>query len=438
MPLLTITKNTVFKKTTASSSNLSAQDKFAVDAGQTFQVNYAFRVGNHCLVKLQQPLGTVGKIGYFFLGHVQVDLEEVRGVWLTNIDSNILCSRNNIREGLKLLKDLGFNTIYPVVWNRGFTVYPSPVAEAFIGESVMPASTIPNCQFINRDMLAEIIEEAKPHNLRVIPWFEYGLMTLPGSLIEQRHPDLITLDKRGQKIRIKTANGKPDDQIWLNICHPEARKFMVDLIADVAERYEVDGIQLDDHFGFPVELGYDKFTQDLYKEENSGKAAPSNHTNSAWTTWASNKVTSLLEEVFKAVKNKRPDCLISISPNPLDFSKKNYLADWEKWEKNGLVEELVVQVYRNNVPSFENEIKKTEIIKASSHIPGAIGVFTGNKSRFVPSDLIKQQAQKVRDNKLAGNVFFFYETVVKPYRKNSNNQVEQIARNSTEIESWLA
>ncbi len=32
---------------------------------------------------------------------------------------------------------------------------------------------------------------------------------------------------------------------------------MVDLITDVVDRYPVAGIQLDDHFAFPVELGYD-------------------------------------------------------------------------------------------------------------------------------------------------------------------------------------
>ncbi|MBW4636930.1 MAG: family 10 glycosylhydrolase [Gloeocapsa sp. UFS-A4-WI-NPMV-4B04] len=290
MPLLTVTQNTFFKKINAQSTNPPPQKVFSVNAGQSFNVKYAFRVGVHYFVKLKQPLDPVGEIGYFFQAHVDVQAEELRGVWLTSVDSNVLNSRDTIKSGLEELKKLGFNTIYPVVWQRGFTLYPSDIAKEFIGSPVMPDSA-----FENRDMLAEIIEEAKPHGFRVIPWFEYGLMTLPGSQLEQRHPELLTLDSKPNpdKIRLKSHDkNKPDDHVWLNPCHPEVQKFMVDLIADVAARYEIDGIQLDDHFGFPVELGYDKFTQDLFKAEK-GIDAPQEHTEPEWVEWASGKVTNL-------------------------------------------------------------------------------------------------------------------------------------------------
>jgi uncharacterized lipoprotein YddW (UPF0748 family) len=50
-------------------------------------------------------------------------MEEIRGVWLTNADSDILQSRENIRKGFAQLKALEFNTIYQVVWQRGYTLY---------------------------------------------------------------------------------------------------------------------------------------------------------------------------------------------------------------------------------------------------------------------------------------------------------------------------
>jgi hypothetical protein len=60
--------------------------------------------------------------------------KERRGVWLTNVDSEVLFSRQNLAEAVELLADHGLNTLYPTVWNRGFTLYPSSVAEPVLGE----------------------------------------------------------------------------------------------------------------------------------------------------------------------------------------------------------------------------------------------------------------------------------------------------------------
>lgn len=406
MPLLKIIRDTVFKKTAAQSFSLSAKDKFSVKAGQSFQIDYAFRVGQHCFVQLQKSIGTIGKIGYFFTPHIEVKIEEVRGIWLTNVDSNVLNSAAHIQQGLQQLKLLGFNTIYPVVWQRGFTLYPSPIAKEFIGSAIAP-----DVNFANRDMLAEVVEAARNLNLRVIPWFEYGLAALPGSAVANRHPQLLTLDKNGNSIRTKTIDGKPDHFVWFNPCHPEVQNFIVELIADVATRYAVDGIQLDDHFGFPVELGQDSFTRELYGVENRGKPLSSDPKNADRLKWTTQKLTDLLTQIVRRVKANCPDCLISMSPNPLEFSKTNYSVDWQSWVRQGLVDELVIQVYRDQLSSFTNEISKREIHDISNSIPTIIGILSGLKTKSIHTGRLLEQIREVRQRKLSGVSFFFYETL---------------------------
>jgi uncharacterized lipoprotein YddW (UPF0748 family) len=431
MPLLKINNDTFFTKSSHNLNKLADEDKLRVSMGESLNIKYAFKVGDSCLVKLEQELGTVGKVGYFNQKDIDVEVAEIRGTWLTNVDSDILHSRTNIEVGLQRLKNLGFNTIYPVVWQRGFTLYPSKIAQDFIGFSVMENPGF----FQNRDMLAEIIEIAKPLNLRVIPWFEYGLMTPPNSPLAQKYPDLLHLDSRQNKIRLKSHDkDKPDIQAWLNLCQPKVQQFLVDLIADVVERYEIDGIQLDDHFGFPVEMGYDLFTQTLYEREQKVKPIAPYYKDSNWVSWATNQTTQLLEKIFHAVKSKRSDCLVSISPNPLNFAKKYYLADWESWIEKGLAEKIVLQVYRDNLLSFLLEISKSEVIKATNNIPVSIGILSGLKNKPVALALIKEQIHKTRTANFAGVSFFFYETFFNEIVINDSNQTQITAKDLKLIE----
>ncbi|MEO3704788.1 family 10 glycosylhydrolase [Trichormus azollae] len=44
---------------------------------------------------------------------------EIRGVWLTNVASSLLFVPWGIHRATDQLASLNFNTIYPLVWNRG-------------------------------------------------------------------------------------------------------------------------------------------------------------------------------------------------------------------------------------------------------------------------------------------------------------------------------
>lgn len=329
----------------------------------------------------------------------------LKSVWLTNTDSRVL-HRDRLAVGLARLAELGFQTIYPTVWHRGYTLYPSQIAKQLTGSVVFP-----DAAFTGRDVLAEIIELATPLNIRVIPWFEYGLMVPPRLSFACNYPDLITLDSRQQLQRIQGANRQLDPQVWLNPCHDRVREFMVDLIADVIDRYPVAGIQLDDHFCFPQELGYDRTTQDLFRSHHNGKAAPTDHRSSIWLDWGCKQLTELLTQIVTAVKSIRRDCVVSISPNPLNFSRTRYLADWQQWANLGLIDELVLQVYRDRLSVFKLELTKPEVSAIKHQIPTSIGILTGLKQRPIASDIIKQQVATIAANRFAGCCCFFYETL---------------------------
>jgi uncharacterized lipoprotein YddW (UPF0748 family) len=348
---------------------------------------------------------------------------EIRGVWITNVDSDVLFTRDRLATAIKDLRQLNFNTIYPVVWNWGYTTYPSKVAKRIVGSSFMPkksAGILINRQLgrseglEGRDVLKEIVAQGHKQGLAVIPWFEFGFM-LPGTTdpagsdFAKLHPDWLTQKQDGGTL---WKEGK-DPRVWLNPFKPEVKKFIIDLVVEVVRKYDVDGIQFDDHFGLPSEFGYDKFTVDLYKREHQGKLPPKDFKNEEWINWRADKITLLMRDLFVAIKAANPKAIVSISPNPQTFAKSFFLQDWAKWERQGLVEELLIQVYRDKLDIFVGELKKPEVKLASLHIPVGIGILTGVKPKPIPMKQIQAQIAAVRKEGLAGVSFFFYETLWK-------------------------
>ncbi|MBW4665727.1 MAG: glycoside hydrolase family 10 protein [Chroococcus sp. CMT-3BRIN-NPC107] len=327
---------------------------------------------------------------------------ELRGVWMTNIDSNVLFERSRLTAALQNLKALNFNTVYPTVWNWGYTLYPSPVAQNVIGRNLDPE---PGLQ--GRDMLKEIVTQGHQQGLDVIPWFEFGFMAPADSSLAKRHPNWLTSRRDGSKI---WAEGK-HDRVWLNPFRPEVQNFIQNLIVEIVSKYDVDGIQFDDHFGLPSELGYDSYTVGLYKKEHFGKNPPANPQDPQWLRWRADKITAYLQRVFRAVKARKPNVVLSMAPNPQRVSYNLFLADWQKWERRGLIEELVLQVYRNDLNVFIKELEYPEVQAAKKHIPVSIGILSGLKNRSVPATQIQSQVAASRERNFAGVSFFFYETL---------------------------
>lgn len=360
-------------------------------------------------------------------------MAELRGVWLTNVSSAVLFAPWGVNRALKRLAQLNFNAVYPVVWNRGHTFFPSSIAQQVTGSAVDPfLRTLRG----GSDVLAEIVREGHRLGLSVSPWFEYGFIVPAHSPLVERHPDWLTQNRQGQwSLAENESEGdfqsgaspqslnpvarwlnqshqqRLKQQVWLNPFHPEVQKFVKGLILEVAANYEVDGIQLDDHFGLPVELGYDAWTVQLYQREHQGRQPPDNPRDGEWMRWRAAKLTAFMAQIAQAVKTVRPAAKISLSPNSHRFSYQNYLQDWKTWVQRGLVNELVLQVYRDDLRAFAAELSKPAVQFARRQIPVSVGILTGTWNRPVDIPQIQQQVAIVRERGFSGVSFFYWETL---------------------------
>lgn len=331
--------------------------------------------------------------------------QEIRGVWITNVDSQVMFDRATLANAVRDLAQMNFNTLYPTVWNWGYTQYPSAVAKRVIGSAVDPRPEALGLQ--GRDMLAEMIQQGHQNKMAVIPWFEFGFMVSETEPLGRIQPKWLTQRLDGSQIWMEGIYPR----VWLNPFHPEVQQFIQELLLELVTKYDLDGIQLDDHWGLPAEFGYDPYTVALYQREHNGQSPPANPSDREWVRWRANKITEFTRRVFQAVKARKDNVLFTLSPNNYGFSLNHSLQDWLTWEREGLIEELVLQVYRNSLSAFVSELDSPEVQDARQHIPVGVGILTGLKDQPVSIQQVQKQVQAVRDRGFHGVSFFFYETM---------------------------
>ncbi|WP_416235757.1 glycoside hydrolase family 10 protein [Nostoc sp. UHCC 0252] len=334
-----------------------------------------------------------------FSAIAQLPRQEIRGVWMTTNDFDTLKDRAKVQDAVSQLRRLNFNTIYPVVWNSGYVMYPSAIAQrAGIQPFIYKGSD-------GHDILADLINQGHRKGLLVIPWFEFGFMAPPTSELALNYPDWFTQKRDGSQTSISAAG----EVMWLNPFHPQVQQFITNLVLETVTQYDADGIQFDDHTSLPHEFGYDQYTVALYTKETKNPP-PTNPQDAAWVKWRADKITAFMVQLNQAVKQRRPQAIFSVSPNYYDFAYKFHLQDWLGWIRQNIVDELIVQVYRPNLQSFVANISRQEIQEAQKTIPTGIGIMTGLRNNPVPMQQIKSQVRAAQERGL-GVTFFYYESL---------------------------
>ncbi|MEC4815089.1 MAG: family 10 glycosylhydrolase [Scytonema sp. PMC 1069.18] len=343
-------------------------------------------------------------------------MKEIRGVWITTTDSKVLDSRQNIAEAMRFLAKTGFNVVFPVVWNKGMTVYPSKVMQQTFGIETNP-------QFSGRNPLAEVIDEAQRVGLKVIPWFEYGFASsynLNGGPLLAKKPEWAARDSQGNLLK---KNGFE----WLNSLDPEVQEFVLDLILEVVKNYEVDGIQGDDRLpALPSEGGYDRGTVERYRQQ-FGEEPPTNHKSEQWLRWRADILTDFLARLHKKVKAVNSNLFISLSPSVYDWGYKEYLQDSPTWLKRGLVDIIHPQAYRRDVPIYKDIMDKQirDLFAEVTLSKLAPGVLIKSGSYCISPEDLLQTIEYNRANSILGEVLFFYEGL-----RDNNDAIAQVLKQS--------
>ncbi|MEB3351333.1 MAG: family 10 glycosylhydrolase [Cyanobacteriota bacterium] len=326
-------------------------------------------------------------------------MEPIRAVWMTLNDMATLRDRGRMQTAVDQLAEIGVRTIYAVAWNGGYAYYPSRVT----AERGLQHFTVVGLQ--GQPVLAELIEVADRHGLRVIPWFEFGLMAPPSSELALRHPQWLSQRRDGSTKSVSAAG----EVVWLNPFRPEVQQLITELVLELVNLPGSAGVQFDDHMSLPSDFGYDPYTVALYTRE-SKRPPPADPQDPAWVKWRADRLTAFLVQLRQAVRATNPQAVVSVSPNYHDFAYKRQLQDWRAWVQRQVADEIVVQVYRDDPASFERELDRPELQPTAAAVPTAIGVMAGQRGRPVPLGRLEEQVRASRRRGL-GVAFFYFETL---------------------------
>jgi len=329
---------------------------------------------------------------------------ELRGVWVSDVDSQVMASRENQASLAAEISRLNLNALYPVVWSQGETFYPSEVMVKYGGRTISARYGLGSD---DRDPMADWIALGDQHGLDVVPWFEWGLKVPAESPLAQQHPEWLSTDDTGQR----TFDQDGTTTAYLNFVHPDVQRFFEELLVEFVTRYDVPAIQFDDHFSLKNTFGYDDFTLALYEQE-TGRAGRPSPDDADWLRWRAMKLTQFVARISQAIKAARPGLELSVAPNPFPWSYRNYVQDWPAWVEAGLVDEVVVQVYRNDLKRFEGELQSPVLAKLEGRARLAIGVMAGQKPAPVPVGVVRDQTAMAHEHGF-GVVYFFQESLLR-------------------------
>lgn len=338
----------------------------------------------------------------------KVQREGIRGVWLTNVASDALYSKEKIQQTVDLCDELGINTIMVVTLNKAMTTYRSQVMKQMTGVEIDP---VLDPQQTGRDPLQELIEAAHAKHIKVIAWFEFGFSSshsANGGPLVKKNPHWASLDSDG-KLTVK--NGFD----WMNALDPEVQNFLTSLVLEVVEKYDVDGIQGDDRLpAMPSKGGYNPNVIEAYKQEHGGQAPPTYYKDFEWVNWRAERLNQYMEQLYHAVKAKKPGVIVSMAPSVFPWAKEEYLQDWPTWINRGYVDLLCPQLYRKNQQAYDKALQD-----AISYIDPALrhkmspGVLIKVGEEYPSQELFNGMLEANRKAGYLGETYFFYEGIKK-------------------------
>lgn len=272
--------------------------------------------------------------------------EEMRGVWVSYME---LSMENESSKTQKAFEDK-FTEIAQKCREGGFNtliVQVRPFCDALYKSSYFPWSHIltgtqgENPQY---DALQIMCDICKENNLKIHAWIN------PYRVSSNETPKKLSDNNpyvKNSEIAIKTDNG-----VFFDPSNETAQQLICDGVKEIAENYDVDGIQFDDYFYPTEDESFDKKQYKAYIEKYGKENSMS------LDNWRMQNVNTLICKVYRTIKSVDSSVEFGISPQGNIGNNDGLYADVKSWcTCKGFADYICPQIYfslENPALTFED------------------------------------------------------------------------------------
>lgn len=297
-----------------------------------------------------------------------------------------------------------------------------------LGEAYYPSRHATTKRYDDR-WLREFLEEAHRRNIEVSAWVNvlYSWGYAPKTHHQRhpinRHPNWYMQEKSETSILgsgVEELKRQSIEGYYLAPASPQVREYIYDVVDEILDEYDFDGVHLDyirypsHRFIYDVALR-SKFMR-AYCLDPRDLAMPglqqrlsvwgNDDLDNLWRQFVRDDLTSFIEEFAEHVKKKRPHIRISVAVKA-DYrsARTEFYQDWPEWVNNGLVDFVCLMAYRKNIEAILN--RTLEKINDPRKVTIGLGIYS------LSVDRIRAQVRQVASLPFSGVVFFSYEELRK-------------------------
>ena len=381
--------------------------------------------------------------------------QEVRALWVVR---TTLTSPDKIRQLVSSAADNGFNTLIVQIRGRGDAYYNSKVEPRAIELKDQPPAF---------DPLALTIAEAHKRGLKVHGWINTNLLANLDALpvqpdhVYNKHPEWLAVPRpvaaelynvsprdpayRQRIVEWSRANRAELEGVYTGPANPKVRDHIYNIWMDVLKNYRVDGLHFDYvRFASP---DFDYSRTSLVQFEKWLKPQLTNDERRALQTslkqnplaatekfpakfadFQRAQVTALVQRIYRAVKKRRPEVLVSAAVFANDENAyTRRFQDWRRWLQMGILDVACPMAYSTDTAVFQKQI---EVATTTAH--GAKrNVWAGIGAYRIPSESAVEKINVARALKTEGFILFSYDFTARPSDLNPDGAyLERIRRSA--------
>jgi uncharacterized lipoprotein YddW (UPF0748 family) len=292
----------------------------------------------------------------------------VRAIWVARFHYR---NADDIRTIIANCAAVGANTVLWQVRGEGTVAYPSRLE---------PWSREYNFRDPGFDPLAVAVAEAHRHGLRIEAWFNVmpgwkGRTPPPtGQQMYNAHPDWFMYDAAGHRQPLH------EDYVIVNPCLPDVRRHIVEVVDEIASRYDIDGLHLDyvryAWDGAPnakQAYPHDARTVSLFQRETGARPEDNATT---WNNWRANQLTRLVVSIRSTLTHRRPGATLTAAVwrDPY-VGFRDYLQNSVAWLRSGVVDAVMPMAYSEKSGDFQDNINAYRRLAGDRRIVPGLGIY---------------------------------------------------------------